>query len=121
LGKAGLYIVAFRSSFEKCFNLIPLVVVLFCGFIFCFDIKVTDLNEKFLNSSIPQNIAEMGIMLLAIVDDIEKLGIKSTAIITTFIVFGLFILLIPILLANLLIGASTGQLEEVIQNFIFCV
>lgn len=114
--KIGIYIVAFRQSFENSLLLFPLIVTLLCGFIVAFKIGTNSPNETFFNSTLLESVAEIEKMLIANIADIDKLGMKSDGVITNYILYSLFILLVPIILINLLIGVSTGQLNEVLQS-----
>jgi len=113
----GLYIVAYRKSFKKSLLLFPLIIFLFAGFILAFKVKTINPNEQFYDSNTWESIAKMQNMFLSSIDsNITTLGMNTNNIKTNFILFYLFVFLIAILLFNLFIGVSTGQLEEVLQT-----
>ncbi len=92
------------------------MLLLFSGFIISFGLKTISYNENFVNLTVFESITEMQLMVLANIDRIENLGMKTNDIFTNYILFSFFIFLMPVLLINLLIGVSTGQLEEVLHS-----
>jgi len=81
-----------------------------------FGLKTINYNENFYNLTTLESIAEMKSMVLANIDNLDRLDMNTGDMFTNYILFFLFIFLMPVLLINLLIGVSTGQLEEVLKS-----
>ena len=110
----GIYVVAFRCAFKKSLLISPIIILLFSGFILAFKMQSNPLNEKFNNTSVHESVAEFGKMLLSNIDENTTLGMASDSF-TNYFVFFVFVILVPILLINLLIGVSTGELREILD------
>ena len=110
----GIYVVAFRQAFKKSLRLTPMIILLFSGFILSFKLQSSPLNERFNHTNVGESVAQLGKMLLAGIDDTKSLGMQSKSL-TNYTVFFVFVVLVPILLINLLIGVSTGELKETLD------
>jgi hypothetical protein len=117
--KFGIYIVAFGQAFKKSILLAPLIVLLLVGFILSFRLSNLTTNKYFSDSTLFENVAKMGRLLLSnLPEKIDDLGMeKDLALdLSNYLIFFMFIILVPILLINLLIGLATGELKYILDE-----
>ena len=112
----GIYIVAFKGTILKSFYLTPIIFILFMSFIISFKASKINENENFANATVSESVAKLTSMFLSNIDSIEKLGMQSENSGSNYVLFLLFVILVPILLINLMIGVALGELKEVLDK-----
>jgi hypothetical protein len=117
MGKVGIYIVAFRKAFNKSLNLAPIILILFTGFTISYKLNKIAPDQNFVNGTVLESVSQISRMFLANIEDLDKMGITNDIgkSISNSINFILFVIMVPILLINLLIGVSTGELTNILD------
>ncbi len=117
MDKIGIYVVAFRKAFNKSLNLGPIILILFTGFTVTYKLNKIASDQEFVNATLLQSAAQISRMFLANIEDLSKMGITEdcSKSISNSVNFILFVIMIPILLINLLIGVSTGELTNILD------
>jgi len=117
MDKIGIYVVAFRKAFNKSLNLGPIILILFTGFTVTYKLNKIASDQEFVNATLLQSAAQISRMFLANIEDLSKMGITEdcSKSISNSLNFILFVIMIPILLINLLIGVSTGELTNILD------
>jgi hypothetical protein len=115
--KFGIYIVAYRKALKKSLYLAPIVITMATGLIFSYKLNRSAPDSKFYNATILESVAQIGRTFLSNIEDVDNLGITTrfTESISSFILLVIFILMIPTVLFNLLIGVSTGELTRILE------
>ena len=74
-------------------------------------------NQEYFNATLIESIAKFSRLSLSNIEEINKLGMDEEWInsISNYIVFFIFVILVPILFINLLIGVSTGELRDIMN------
>jgi hypothetical protein len=118
----GPYVAVFGDVIQKSFKLIIIILICLIGFLLSFrnraNYSSTDSNNmSYFNSSIELDLFKIFTMVIGN-DDTENMGIdqlKSENLIN-FVIYGLFIFMIPILFINIFTGIAIDAIEELIEN-----
>jgi hypothetical protein len=115
--KFGIYIVAYRKALKKSLFLAPIVITMATGLIFSYKLNRSAPDKIFYNATILESVAQIGRTFLSNMEGLDDLGITArfTQSISSFVLLIIFIVMIPTVLFNLLIGVSTGELTRILE------
>ena len=115
----GKYFVAYKKTLTQFLKLLPIIILTISGFLFAYRVRsLYTYSSSHLNKSYAYSIAKLITMILGDFE-LDKIGLGEELNLANFVdyyIFIKFIVLMSILLINLTVGVSIGEIKTTMDD-----